>query len=102
MVMARPVRALTILAGVLWCFFLYQVFKPSPALHGPGDRYINFERDPNLDRELPRHIVSHANSLIDLSYRRTRGDSETRIRKVCAGRRRHRTDKRHPPSAGEE
>ncbi|KAF7559053.1 hypothetical protein G7046_g5105 [Stylonectria norvegica] len=49
MAVARPVRALIAAAAVLWCFFLFQIFKPSWAIHGPGDRYQNFERDPNLD-----------------------------------------------------
>lgn len=51
MAIARPVRALIGLAAVLWCFFLYQCFKPTPEIHGPGDRYMYFERDPNLDRK---------------------------------------------------
>jgi mannosyltransferase len=50
MTIARPLRALIILATFLWCFFVYQLLKPSPEFHGPGDRYLNFERDPNLDR----------------------------------------------------
>lgn len=54
MTVARPLRALIIAAVILWCFFLYQMFKPVPEFHGPGDRYINFERDPNLDRESMR------------------------------------------------
>jgi mannosyltransferase len=49
MAIARPVRALVGLAAVLWCFFLFQMFKPMPEFHGPADRFINFERDPNLD-----------------------------------------------------
>jgi mannosyltransferase len=49
MTIARPVRALILVAILLWCFFLYQLFKPTPEFHGPGDRYLNFERDPNLD-----------------------------------------------------
>lgn len=49
MTIARPVRALILVAILLWCFFLYQLLKPSPEFHGPGDRYLNFERDPNLD-----------------------------------------------------
>ncbi|KAL6700114.1 glycosyltransferase family 15 protein [Trichoderma pleuroticola] len=49
MAIARPVRALGTLALVLWCFFLYQLLKPSSGYNSPGDRYINFERDPNLD-----------------------------------------------------
>jgi mannosyltransferase len=50
MALARPVRALMVVAGLLWCFFLYQIFKPTPEIKGPADRYLNFERDPNLDR----------------------------------------------------
>jgi mannosyltransferase len=50
MAIARPVRVLLFAAAVLWCFFLYQVFRPSSGLRGPGERYVNFERDPNLDR----------------------------------------------------
>ncbi|UNI19076.1 putative mannosyltransferase ktr4 [Purpureocillium takamizusanense] len=49
MAIARPVRALLILAAVVWCFFLYQIFKPDGLIRGPGARYQNFERDPNLD-----------------------------------------------------
>jgi mannosyltransferase len=62
MAIARPVRALALLAVILWCFFVYQVLKPSPGLRGPGDRYINFERDPNLDREsrtIPSPSANH-------------------------------------------
>lgn len=51
MTVARPVRALIFSAVVLWCFFLYQIFSPSWSLRGPADRYVNFERDPNLDRK---------------------------------------------------
>lgn len=53
MTIARPLRALIILAILLWCFFVYQLLKPSPEFQGPGDRYLNFERDPNLDRREP-------------------------------------------------
>lgn len=51
MAIARPVRALGGLAAILWCFFLYQLLRPSSSYNSPGDRYINFERDPNLDRK---------------------------------------------------
>ena len=50
MTIARPVRALILVAILLWCFFLYQVFKPTASIFGPAGRYANFERDPNLDR----------------------------------------------------
>ncbi|KAG5979360.1 hypothetical protein E4U55_005250 [Claviceps digitariae] len=49
MAIARPVRVLFFTAAVLWCFFLYHIFRPSSGLRGPGERYVNFERDPNLD-----------------------------------------------------
>ncbi|KAG6004566.1 hypothetical protein E4U21_000950 [Claviceps maximensis] len=49
MAIARPVRVLFFAAAVLWCLFLYQVLRPSSGLRGPGERYVNFERDPNLD-----------------------------------------------------
>lgn len=42
---------LGLLAVGLWCFFLYQLFKPTASIFGPAGRYANFERDPNLDRE---------------------------------------------------
>lgn len=51
MAIARPVRTLGLLAVVLWCFFLYQLFKPTASIFGPAGRYANFERDPNLDRK---------------------------------------------------
>ncbi|KAJ3519303.1 hypothetical protein NM208_g14176 [Fusarium decemcellulare] len=49
MTVARPVRALIVTGVVLWCFFLWQIFAPSWSFKGPGERYANFERDPNLD-----------------------------------------------------
>lgn len=52
MAVARPVRALGVAVAVLWCLFLYRIFKAPSSVHGPGERYINFERDPNLDRGL--------------------------------------------------
>lgn len=58
MAIARPVRALFALAALTWCFFIFQLLKPSPEFHGPGDRYLNFERDPNLDRELTRPTLT--------------------------------------------
>ncbi len=50
MAIARPVRALMLVAVFLWCFFLYQVINPTAYIFGPAGRYANFERDPNLDR----------------------------------------------------
>ncbi|KJZ80522.1 hypothetical protein HIM_00372 [Hirsutella minnesotensis 3608] len=49
MAIARPVRALFLGAALLWCLFLYRVLKSPTTIHGPGERYVNFERDPNLD-----------------------------------------------------
>lgn len=54
MTIARPVRLLGTLAVLLWCFFLVQIFF-SPWSLGPGERYTNFERDPNLDRKSQTH-----------------------------------------------
>lgn len=51
MALARPLRALGLAAILLWCFFLYQIFRPSTPIKGPGHLYKNFERDPNLDRK---------------------------------------------------
>ncbi|PFH61283.1 hypothetical protein XA68_17796 [Ophiocordyceps unilateralis] len=50
MAIARPVRALAFAAALCWCLVIFRLFKmPSPEIHGPGERYLNFERDPNLD-----------------------------------------------------
>ncbi|PHH79011.1 hypothetical protein CDD80_5864 [Ophiocordyceps camponoti-rufipedis] len=50
MAIARPVRALVLTAAICWCFVIFHLFKmPSSEIHGPGERYLNFERDPNLD-----------------------------------------------------
>lgn len=53
MAIARPVRALGLVAVVLWVFFLYQIFGTSKNKipEGPGDSLKHLERDPNLDRE---------------------------------------------------
>lgn len=64
MAIARPVRALLFFAAVVWCFFLYQIFKPDGLIRGPGARYQNFERDPTLDRELPRCPSSTAKATL--------------------------------------
>ncbi|RCI08698.1 hypothetical protein L249_4837 [Ophiocordyceps polyrhachis-furcata BCC 54312] len=50
MAIARPVRALAFAAALCWCLVIFHLIKvPSPEIHGPGERYLNFERDPNLD-----------------------------------------------------
>lgn len=53
MAMRRPVRALALAAALLWCLFLYRVVRAPSSVQGPGERYVNFERDPNLDRRWP-------------------------------------------------
>lgn len=55
MAIARPVRVLGLAAIMMWCFFLYQVFKPGGSIKTPLG-IPNNERDPLLDRELsPTH-----------------------------------------------
>ncbi|ODA78392.1 hypothetical protein RJ55_05773 [Drechmeria coniospora] len=49
MAIARPVRALLLAAVLLWALFVFLLLKPSGLIRGPGDRYLNFERDPTLD-----------------------------------------------------
>ena len=52
MALAKPVRGLALLAVVIWCFFLYQIFfDPALDIRGPGNDYATFDRDPNLDRK---------------------------------------------------
>lgn len=53
MAIARPVRVLGLAAAMMWCFFLYQIFKPGSNMSAPLGLPSN-ERDPLLDRELPR------------------------------------------------
>jgi len=54
MAIARPVRALGLVALVIWVFFIWQVLKPTgskPIVLGPnGETIKSFERDPNMDR----------------------------------------------------
>ncbi|PHH63463.1 hypothetical protein CDD81_5842 [Ophiocordyceps australis] len=49
MAIARPVRALVVAAALASCFFFYQILRTPSPTRGPGERYVNFERDPNLD-----------------------------------------------------
>lgn len=49
MAIARPVRALGVAALLLWCFFLYHIFKPGTS-SSKAQQVISYERDPNLDR----------------------------------------------------
>jgi hypothetical protein len=52
MAIARPVRALGLAALVMWCFFIWQLMKPTGSLLSSGaSRYSAFKRDPNLDRK---------------------------------------------------
>jgi len=62
MAVARPVRALALAAIMMWCFFLYQIFKPSGSLPGRGDTGPIIEKDPNLDRTITLFTfdLSHA------------------------------------------
>ncbi|KAJ4388745.1 putative mannosyltransferase ktr4 [Gnomoniopsis smithogilvyi] len=48
MAIARPVRVLGLAAIMMWCFFLYQVFKPGGSIKTPLG-IPNNERDPLLD-----------------------------------------------------
>lgn len=50
MAVARPVRVLGLAAVMMWCFFLYQVFKPGSPIPLPGGIPKN-EKEPLLDRE---------------------------------------------------
>lgn len=51
MAVAKPVRGLMVVAVVLWCIFLWQMFfRSAPDIHAPGGVNANFDRDPNLDR----------------------------------------------------
>lgn len=57
MAIARPVRALGLAAVVMWCFFVWQLFKPTASPLRPGDsRYNTIEKDPNLDRKRTHHL----------------------------------------------
>ena len=56
MAIARPVRALGLAAIIVWCLFLYHMFRPSIGLSGDGaasppGKLENMERDPMLDRK---------------------------------------------------
>lgn len=50
MAVARPVRVLGLAAVMMWCFFLYQVFKPGVPIPLPSGIPKN-EKEPLLDRE---------------------------------------------------
>lgn len=57
MAIARPVRALGLTAVVLWCFFVWQLFKPIATPTNPGaSSYFPKERDPNHDRKHTRRL----------------------------------------------
>ena len=52
--LAKPVRALFLAALALWGFVLYVLFvQRGGGILGPSERYVNFERDPNMERESP-------------------------------------------------
>lgn len=71
MAVARPVRVLGLAAVMMWCFFLYQVFKPGSSIKAPLG-IPNNERDPLLDRELQldpvRPSANPARLLTDSCY----------------------------------
>lgn len=52
MAIARPVRALGLAAIVMWCFFVWQLIKPTASPVKVNDGLIpSFAHDPNLDRK---------------------------------------------------
>ena len=52
MAIARPVRALALAAVFMWCFFVWQIFRPSAGrIKLNDDPSLPRERDPNLDRK---------------------------------------------------
>lgn len=55
MAIARPLRALGLVAIVAWCFFLYHMFRPSSLSDGatppPPNKIENMEHDPMMDRK---------------------------------------------------
>lgn len=62
MAIARPVRALGLAAIIVWCLFLYHMFRPSVTLSGGGassplGKIENMERDPMNDRMLNLSLV---------------------------------------------
>ena len=103
MAVARPVRALGVAAVLMWCFFLYQIFKPAATLR-PN---LNTEREPNQDRtcglvrcsspSYARRALS--NRFFARSFRRTQGSAGTHIRQVQAGHRGLGAHQRHPAGA---
>lgn len=57
MAIARPVRVLGLAAIIVWCLFLYHMFRPSVTLSrggtsSPPTKIENMEHDPMLDRKL--------------------------------------------------
>jgi hypothetical protein len=53
MALARPIRAMLLAAVLLWCSFIYIhiLTGPSSGILSKGENYLNFEREPTLDRE---------------------------------------------------
>lgn len=68
MAIARPLRALGLVAIVAWCFFLYHMFRPSSLSDGasapPSGKIENMEHDPMMDRKpaLP-HAISRGSQV---------------------------------------
>lgn len=67
MAVARPVRVLGLAAVMMWCFFLYQVFKPGSPIPLPSGIPKN-EKEPLLDRESlcpdPAHRLAFTQSRV--------------------------------------
>lgn len=96
---ARPIRALVLAGILLWCFFLYQVLlKPSLSTRGPGARYTNFERDPNLDRELLQPCFPPDWPTEDGAKNSKKRDDLAEELRLTAFASSHRRARRHPPS----
>jgi hypothetical protein len=55
MAIARPVRALGTVAILMWCFFIWMLFRPTVSPLAPSARFTSNEQDPNLDREHLEH-----------------------------------------------
>lgn len=99
MAIARPVRVLGLAAIMMWCFFLYQVFKPGGSIKTPLG-IPNNERDPLLDRELPSltSLILSRLAISDLEYAhsnwRARRHITSRRPRLCAQRKPHRAHQR--------
>ncbi len=48
MAIARPVRVLTIVSGLLFFYLVFQIFKMPPRIRGPGDLEQEMPNEPML------------------------------------------------------